>query len=178
MATQEATFGGGCFWCTEAVMRRVRGVTEVVSGYAGGHVDDPGYEAVCTGSTGHAEVVRVSFDPDVIGYADLVRIFMVTHDPTTRNRQGNDVGPQYRSVIFTHDDVQAEIARSVISQMQAEHLWGAPVVTDIEPLTNWFPAEAYHQRYFENNPRQGYCAAVIAPKVAKLRKEFADRMLG
>lgn len=177
MATEQATFGGGCFWCTEAVMRRVRGVTAVDSGYSGGHVADPSYEQVCSGTTGHAEVVRVTFDPDVISYEDLVRIFMATHDPTTRDRQGNDVGPQYRSVIFTHDDAQARAAQAVLAQMQAEELWDRPIVTLVMPLSNWYRAEDYHQRYFENHPQQGYCAAIIAPKVAKFRKQFVDRAL-
>jgi peptide-methionine (S)-S-oxide reductase len=173
---ETATLGGGCFWCTEAVMDGLRGVTRVVSGYAGGTEPNPTYEDVCAHRTGHAEVVQVTFDPTEISYRDLLRVFFATHDPTTPNRQGADVGPQYRSIVLTHSEAQAETARAVIAELDAEGVWDAPIVTTVEPLTTFWPAEAYHQRYFERNPRQGYCQVVIAPKVSKLRREFADRL--
>ncbi|HEY0969999.1 MAG TPA: peptide-methionine (S)-S-oxide reductase MsrA [Gemmatimonadales bacterium] len=169
---ETATLGGGCFWCTEAVMNDVRGVERVTSGYAGGHLPDPSYEQVCTGTTGHAEVVRVTFDPSVVSYRDLLRIFFATHDPTTPNRQGADVGPQYRSIVLTESDEQRRVAEEVIAELEREELWDAPVVTQVEPLTEFYPAEGYHDRYFERNPRQPYCQVVIAPKVAKFRKGF------
>ena len=173
---ETATLGGGCFWCTEAVMLGLRGVTRVVSGYAGGADPNPTYEAVCSGQTGHAEVVQVTFDPSEISYRDLLRIFFATHDPTTLNRQGADVGTQYRSIVFTHSDEQRDTANAVIAELGAEEVWDAPIVTKVEPLPAFYPAEAYHHRYYERNPRQGYCQAVIAPKVSKLRREFADRL--
>ena len=176
MATETATLGAGCFWCIEAVMLEVDGVVSVESGYAGGHVPHPTYEQVCEARTGHAEVVRVEFDPARIGYRDLLIIFFSTHDPTTLNRQGNDVGPQYRSVIFTHSDEQDRIARELVAQLAAERVFDRPIVTQIAPLPNYYPAEAYHQRYFEQHPGQGYCAFVVAPKLAKFRKQFADRL--
>ena len=176
MATETATLGAGCFWCIEAVMLEVDGVVSVESGYAGGHVPNPTYEQICDGRTGHAEVVRVEFDPARIGYRDLLVIFFSTHDPTTLNRQGNDVGPQYRSVIFTHSDEQARIARELVDQLTAERVFDRPIVTEIAPLPDYYPAEAYHQRYFEQHPGQGYCAFVVAPKLAKFRKQFADRL--
>lgn len=172
---QTATLGGGCFWCLEAVYVRVRGVHQVVSGYAGGHVPHPTYEQVCGKRTGHAEVVQVTFDPAEIGYRELLEIFFAIHDPTTPDRQGNDVGPQYRSIILTHDDEQARTARELIAELEADGTWDAPVVTQVEPLTVFYPAEAYHHRYFERNPGQGYCQVVIAPKVAKLRRKFAEK---
>lgn len=176
MATELATLGGGCFWCTEAAFLELRGVTRVVSGYAGGHVPNPTYEQVCGKGTGHAEVVQITFDPAVISYADLLRVFFTVHDPTTPNRQGNDVGPQYRSIVLTHSDEQARVAREVIAEIEAAGVWGARIVTQVEPLTEFYPAEAEHDNYFARNPWSGYCRVVIAPKVAKLRKQFADRL--
>lgn len=176
MATESATLGGGCFWCTEAAFLELRGVTRVMSGYAGGHVPNPTYEQVCGKRTGHAEVVQIEFDPAVLSYADLLRVFFTVHDPTTRDRQGNDVGPQYRSIVLTHSDEQARIAREVIAEIEATGVWGAPIVTQVEPLTEFYPAEAEHHNYFARNPWSGYCRVVIAPKVAKLRKQFADRL--
>ena len=176
MATELATLGGGCFWCTEAAFLELRGVARVMSGYAGGHVPNPTYEQVCGKRTGHAEVVQIEFDPAVLSYADLLRIFFTVHDPTTRDRQGNDVGPQYRSIVLTHSDEQARVAREVISEIEAAGAWGAPIVTQVEPLTEFYPAEAEHHNYFARNPWSGYCRVVVAPKVAKLRKQFADRL--
>ena len=176
MATETATLGGGCFWCLEAVYLEVDGVVSVESGYAGGEVADPTYEQVCNGDTGHAEVVRVDFDPARISYRDILGIFFSIHDPTTLNRQGNDVGTQYRSVIFTHSDEQARIARQMVDELAAQKTFGRPIVTEILPVPDYYPAEAYHQRYFEQHPGQGYCAVVVAPKVAKFRKQFADRL--
>ena len=175
-ATETATIGGGCFWCTEAVFLELEGVSRVKSGYAGGSVPNPTYEQVCTGRTGHAEVIQITFDPAVISYADLLRVFFVTHDPTTLNRQGNDVGTQYRSAIFPANEEQARIAREVIAEIDARGVWGRPAVTTIEPLTVFYPAEAYHDDYFARNPNAGYCQVVVAPKVAKVRKEFRDRL--
>ncbi len=170
-----ATLGGGCFWCTEAVFQRVRGVRHVQSGYAGGHVKNPTYEQICGGNTGHAEVVRIEFDPQVIGYAQILEIFLATHDATTLNRQGNDVGTQYRSVIFTHSPQQAEVAAQVVAQ--AQKLSSRPIVTQIAPLPDYFPAEDYHQDYFNQHPGQGYCAFVVAPKVEKFQKTFRQYLL-
>ena len=169
-----ATLGGGCFWCLDAVYREIEGVTSVVSGYAGGSVPSPSYEQVCTGRTGHAEVVQVEFDPDVIPYADILEIFWSIHDPTTKDRQGADVGTQYRSVIFTHDDAQAETAKT--SRDAIQQAWPRAVVTEIEPLDVFYPAEEYHQDYFARNPHQGYCQAVINPKLQKARKVHASRL--
>ncbi|GIX09469.1 peptide-methionine (S)-S-oxide reductase MsrA [Elioraea sp.] len=171
-----ATFGGGCFWCLEPIFRDLKGVTEVVVGYAGGHVPNPSYEQVCGKGTGHAEVVQVTFDPAVIDYADLLRVFFTVHDPTTRDRQGADVGPQYRSIILAHDEAQAAVARAVIAEVSRAGIWDAPIVTEVVPLDTFWPAEDYHQRYFERNPWAGYCRAVIAPKVAKFRKAYAARL--
>lgn len=174
-----ATLGGGCFWCTEAVFLEVEGVLAVESGYAGGHLPNPTYEAICNGDTGHAEVVRVRFDPLVIAYRDVLEIFFGTHDPTTLNRQGNDVGTQYRSVIFTESEGDAAIARETIATLTQQNVFGAPIVTQVTPLNgNYFPAEAYHQNYFAQHPNQGYCAYVVAPKVAKLRQKFSTRLKG
>ncbi len=174
--SQTAIIAGGCFWCTEAVFLAVDGVLAVESGYSGGHVDDPSYEQVCDGSTGHAEVVRVEFDADRITLREILEIFFATHDPTTLNRQGADVGTQYRSVIFHADDAQRDTARAVIADLTDQQVFDRPIVTQVVPLTNYFAAEAYHQRFYERNPYQGYCMAVVGPKVAKFRKQFASRL--
>lgn len=174
--TEQATLGGGCFWCLEAVFLELRGVTRVVSGYAGGHVVQPSYEQVCSGRTGHAEVVQVTFDPAELSYADLLRVFFTIHDPTTPDRQGNDVGPQYRSIILTHSDEQRHVAETVIKEIADAGIWDGPIVTQIEPLQAFYPAEDYHQDYYANNPNAGYCRVVVAPKVTKFRKTFADRL--
>jgi peptide-methionine (S)-S-oxide reductase len=176
MDRRVAVLGGGCFWCLEAVYLDVDGVLAVESGYAGGHVTDPTYEEVCNGDTGHAEVVRVEYDAQRIGFDELLAIFFAIHDPTTLNRQGADVGPQYRSVIFHVDDAQREAARAFVDRLEADEVFDRPIVTQIAPLTNYYPAEAYHQRYYERNPYQGYCMAVVGPKVAKFRKQFASRL--
>ena len=174
---ETATIGGGCFWCTEAVFLGVEGVLSVESGYAGGKVKDPSYEQVCDGTTGHAEVIKVEFDPSVIGYRDVLEIFFATHDPTQLNRQGNDVGTQYRSSVFTYSDEQRKIALEVIDELQKEGIFDGKIVTEVTPLSgNYFPAEDYHQNYFEQHPNQGYCAFVVAPKVAKFRQKFAHRL--
>lgn len=171
-----ATFGGGCFWCLDPIFRDLKGVTEVVVGYAGGHVPNPSYEQVCGKDTGHAEVVQVTFDPEAVSYADLLRVFFTVHDPTTTDRQGADVGPQYRSIILTHDGAQAAAARAVIEEIGKARIWDAPIVTEVVPLETFWPGEDYHQRYFEKSPWAGYCRAVIAPKVAKFRKAYAERL--
>lgn len=174
MTSESATLGGGCFWCLEAVYQELRGVQHVESGYSGGKLPNPSYEQVCEGNTGHAEVVRITFDPEQVSYRELLEIFFTIHDPTTLNRQGNDVGTQYRSVIFTHDARQEETARHVIAEMA--NVWDAPIVTELSPLGPYYPAESYHQNYYKQHPLQGYCAFVVAPKVAKFRKRFADRL--
>ena len=171
-----ATLGGGCFWCLEAVFKDLRGVKEVKSGYAGGQVPNPTYKQVCTGRTGHAEVVQVVFDPAELSYADLLRVFFTIHDPTTRDRQGNDVGPQYRSIILTHSDTQRATAEAVIREITQARIWDRPIVTTIEPLQAFYPAEAEHEDYFARNPYSGYCQVVVAPKVRKFRKAFSDRL--
>jgi peptide-methionine (S)-S-oxide reductase len=174
---ETATIGGGCFWCTEAVFLGVEGVLAVQSGYAGGQTKNPSYEQVCDGTTGHAEVIKVDFDPSVIGYGEVLEIFFATHDPTQLNRQGNDVGTQYRSSIFTHSDEQRKIALETIDQLQKDGIFDGKIVTEVTPLNgNYFPAEDYHQNYFEQHPNQGYCAFVVAPKVAKFRQKFAHRL--
>ena len=173
---EEATFGSGCFWCTEAIFERVKGVQSVHPGYAGGKLENPSYEAVCTGTTGHAEVCRITYDPQVVTYDELLEIFWKTHDPTTLNRQGADVGTQYRSVIFYHDDKQHEKAEFYKSELNNSGAWKDPIVTEIKPLTNYFQAEEYHHHYFENHPYQGYCSFVIAPKVEKFNKVFKDKL--
>ena len=173
---ESATLGGGCFWCLEAIFEMVEGVRQVKSGYAGGHVPNPTYRHVCTGETGHAEVVQVEFDPEVISYADVLEIFFGIHDPTTLNRQGADVGTQYRSAIFTHSERQSEIAHEVRATIDADGPWDGPIVTEIQPLDTFYPAEEYHDAYFRRNGQQPYCAAVIAPKVAKFRQRFAHRL--
>jgi peptide-methionine (S)-S-oxide reductase len=170
---QTITLGGGCFWCTEAVFVRVRGVTDVESGYCNGHVQRPSYEQVCTGRTGHNEVVRLMFDATQVSLRQLLEIFFVIHDPTTLNRQGNDTGTQYRSGIYVSTPEQAQEARALMDELTKEGVFSAPIVTEVLPLANYWPAEAYHQDFFENNPNQGYCVAVAGPKVAKLRKNFA-----
>lgn len=167
-----AVFGAGCFWCVEAIYQRVNGVVSVESGYAGGHVENPTYREVTTGRTGHAEVTKVVYDPSVISYKELLEVFWHTHDPTTLNRQGADVGPQYRSAIFYMNKAQKEIAEESLKKTDRSGLWGAPIVTEITPLTNYSTAEDYHQNYFNNNPNAGYCSIVIAPKVAKFKKDF------
>ncbi len=176
VGTERATLGGGCFWCLEAVFLELRGVGSVVSGYAGGHVARPSYEQVCSGRTGHAEVVQVTFDPAALSYADLLRVFFTIHDPTTPDRQGNDVGPQYRSIILTHSDEQRRTAEAVKREIAEAGIWNAPIVTEIVPLEVFYPAEDYHQDYFANNPNTGYCRVIVAPKVAKFRKQFAERL--
>jgi len=173
---EKATLGGGCFWCTEAVFTRMDGVESVMPGYAGGHVESPTYEQVCRGDTGHAEVVQLTFDPSRISYAEILEIFFATHDPTTKDRQGNDVGPQYRSVVFAHDESQERTARETISQLSEEDVFEAPIVTEVDRLETFWPAEDYHHDYFARNGRQPYCMFVIAPKVAKLRKSHAHRL--
>lgn len=173
---EQATLGGGCFWCLEAVYVELQGVERVVSGYAGGTVANPSYEAVCSGRTGHAEVTQITYDPQVISFKELLEVFFTIHDPTTPDRQGYDVGTQYRSIILTHNREQEAVAREVIARLEAAGLWSAPIVTEIEPLTTFYPAENYHQDYFANNPDQPYCRAVVAPKVAKARKEFLTKL--
>ncbi len=170
--------GGGCFWCTEAVYVQVRGVTDVESGYCNGHVQRPSYEQVCTGSTGHAEVVRLTYDPAQVSVRQLLEIFFVVHDPTQLDRQGNDVGTQYRSGIYYTDPAQKEVADALIREMGQDKTFGAPIVTEVQPLANYWPAEDYHQDFFARNPYQGYCLAVAAPKVAKFRKTFASLVRG
>lgn len=175
---QRATLGGGCFWCLEAVFEQLRGVHEVVSGYCGGEVPNVTYDEVCTGRTGHAEVVQLTFDPAEISFADLLDVFFATHDPTTLNRQGADVGTQYRSAIFCHDDQQRQIALAKIEELNAAKIWNSPIVTQVAPLDVFYSAEDYHQGYFRAHPGQGYCQAVISPKVAKFRQKFAHRLRG
>ncbi len=171
-----ATLAGGCFWCLEAVFDELEGVQDVVSGYAGGSVPHPSYNQVCNGDTGHAEVVQVTFDPAVLSYRDLLKVFFAIHDPTTLNRQGADVGTQYRSAIFTHSDAQEKIADEVIAELNTEKIWDDPIVTEVVPAESFYPAEDYHQEYFRRNPNQGYCRMVIAPKVGKFRKEYLTRL--
>ena len=175
-ATETATLAGGCFWCLEAVYLGLRGVSAVKSGYAGGHVANPSYEQVCGKQTGHAEVVQISFDPAELSYDDLLRVFFTIHDPTTLNRQGNDVGPQYRSAIFTHSDAQREAAERMVKEIAAAGIWDGKIVTEITKLDIFWPAETEHDDYFARNPYSGYCRAVVAPKVLKFRKHFADRV--
>jgi peptide-methionine (S)-S-oxide reductase len=176
MTTELATLAGGCFWCLEAVFEQLRGVTKVASGYSGGDVPNPSYEAVCTGTTGHAEVVQVAFDPDELSYRDLLGVFFTLHDPTTLDRQGGDVGTQYRSAIFYHDDAQRRTAEEVVRELEAEHVFDDPIVTQIEPLKAFYPAEEYHREYYRRNQNQPYCRAVIAPKVAKLRSKYLEKL--
>ena len=174
MATEIATIGGGCFWCTEAVFQKLNGVVAVESGYTGGSVVDPTYDAVCSGSTGHAEVVRLTFDNAVVSFREILEVFFTIHDPTTLNRQGADAGTQYRSVIYFHSPEQHETAHHVIAEMA--NVWDAPIVTELSPATTYYKAEDYHQNYFVQHPLQGYCAFVVAPKVAKFRTMFAEKI--
>jgi peptide-methionine (S)-S-oxide reductase len=176
MDRRTAVLGGGCFWCLEAVYLDLDGVLAVESGYAGGHVPSPTYEQVCGGGTGHAEVVRIEYDADRIAYRDLLQVFFSIHDPTTLNRQGADVGTQYRSTVMTLDDAQREEAEAFIAALGQENVFGSPIVTEVVPLSAWHPAEPYHRRYYERNPHQGYCMVVVGPKVAKFRKQFAGRL--
>ena len=171
-----ATLGGGCFWCLEPLFKDLTGVEEVVVGYSGGTVPNPSYEQVCAGKTGHAEVVQIFFDPTVISFRELLEVFFNMHDPTTPNRQGRDVGPQYRSVIFYHSQEQRESAGRVIEELNASGTWKAPIVTEVVPFKEFYKAEAYHQNYFAKNPRQAYCQVVIAPKVEKFQKQYSPRL--
>ncbi|WP_254768641.1 peptide-methionine (S)-S-oxide reductase MsrA [Salinilacihabitans rarus] len=173
---ERATFGGGCFWCIEAAMKELDGVESVTSGYAGGHVEDPTYEQVCTGETGHAEVVQVAYDPDEIGYDDLLEVFFTIHDPTQLNRQGPDVGTQYRSAIYAHDDRQLELAEAFVEELEAADVYDDEVVTETEPLETFYEAETYHQNYFEKNPTDAYCRMHAAPKIDEVREKFAERV--
>ena len=175
-ATETITLGGGCFWCTEAVFDEVIGVTYVVSGYTNGHTVDPTYEQICEGDTGHAEVVRIKFDPAIISFADILGIFFAIHDPTTLNQQGADRGTQYRSGIYVHSAAQREIAEQMVARLNAEKIWDAPIVTEVAVAATFYPAEDYHQEFFKRNPNQGYCMAVVSPKVSKFRKSFVHRL--
>ncbi len=173
---ETATLAAGCFWCVEAIFDDLKGVHDVVSGYSGGHKDNPTYREVCSESTGHAEVIQISFNPEVISFKDILQIFFTVHDPTTLNRQGNDIGTSYRSAIFYHSEEQRRIAEEVIAELTAEELYNNPIVTEVKPFDKFWPAEDYHQEYFANNPGQPYCAAVVAPKVAKFRQKFLSRL--
>lgn len=175
-ATETATLAGGCFWCVEAALERLDGVQSVTSGYAGGHVDDPTYEQVCTGETGHAEVVQVEFDTDMLDYEELLAAFFTIHNPTTKDREGPDVGSQYRSAIFYHDARQREIAEGLIDELETERIYDRPIVTEVEPLDTFWEAEEYHQDFYTKNPEQGYCSMYIPPKIEKLREKFGDKM--
>lgn len=170
--TEVATLAGGCFWCIEAVFDDLRGVQEVESGYAGGHVPNPSYEQVCSGRTGHAEVVQVTFNPELVSYREILEVFFTVHDPTTLNRQGNDVGTQYRSAIFYHTPEQKDTAEKVIAELNDAGIWDAPIVTEVTPITEYYPAEEYHRDYYARNPNQPYCRVVVAPKVAKFRQKY------
>ena len=176
MSERTAILGAGCFWCVEAVFDDLKGVKDVESGYAGGHVPNPTYEQVCGKQTGHVEVVKIVYDDAVLSFKDLLRVFFAVHDPTTKDQQGADVGPQYRSAIFYQTEEEAAEARAVIAEVDAQGIYPRPIVTVVEPYTNYYAAEGYHQEYFANNPRQPYCMAVVAPKVAKFRKQFLDRL--
>jgi peptide-methionine (S)-S-oxide reductase len=173
---QLATLAGGCFWCLEAVYDELQGVEEVVSGYSGGHLPNPTYEQVCSETTGHAEVVQITFDPSIVSYKELLEVFFTIHDPTTLNRQGNDVGTSYRSAIFYHDEEQRLIAEEVIGEMTNAEIWDSPIVTEITPLDTFYAAEGYHQKYFQKNPYQPYCMVVVKPKVSKFRKKYVSRL--
>ncbi len=173
---ETATLGAGCFWCVEAVFDDLKGVENVVSGYSGGHTDNPTYQQVCSETTGHAEVVNVEFDPEEISFKEILQVFFTVHDPTQLNRQGNDIGTSYRSAIFYHDDVQKQVAEETIKEINAEAIYDKPIVTEVTPFDKFYSAENYHQEYFANNPTQPYCAAVVAPKVAKFRQKFVSRL--
>lgn len=175
-SVETATLAGGCFWCLEAVYDQLKGVLDVVSGYSGGHVNNPSYEEVCTGQTGHAEVVQVTFDPRLTSYRELLEVFFTLHDPTTLNRQGMDVGTQYRSAIFYHTLEQKAAAEALIGELERENLWDKPIVTELAPFIVFYPAEDYHQEYFVRNPTHGYCSVVVAPKVAKFRQKFLAKL--
>ena len=174
--TELATLAGGCFWCLEAVFQQLQGVERVESGYTGGHVPNPSYQAVCAGTTGHAEAVQVTFDPGVLTFSELLEVFFAIHDPTTLNRQGGDIGTQYRSSVFYHSPAQKEAAEGIIAGLEAHGAWGQPIVTEVAPMTDWHPAEDYHQRYYQQNGGAPYCQMVISPKVAKFRKQFAAKV--
>jgi peptide-methionine (S)-S-oxide reductase len=176
MATKSATFGGGCFWCVEAALEELAGVTDVTSGYAGGDLPDPTYREVCSGDTGHAEVVRVDYDADELTYEDLLEVFFTVHDPTTLNREGPDVGSQYRSIVLYHDDEQRERVEAFVDELESEGAFDDPIVTEIEPLSEFYRAEEKHQNYFEKNPNQAYCTVNVAPKVSKVREQFAEQV--
>ena len=173
---KKATFGAGCFWCTEAVFQHVAGVESVISGYAGGHIKNPAYREVCEGRTGHAEVVQITYDPDTVSYDTLLEIFWKTHDPTTLNRQGHDVGTQYRSAVFYHDEEQQQLAEKYKQRLNESKIFSGPVVTEISPLEAFYPAEEQHQNYYNNHPDQGYCSFVVRPKVEKFKQVFSDKM--
>jgi peptide-methionine (S)-S-oxide reductase len=174
--TEVATLGGGCFWCIEAAFDEIRGVINVESGYSGGATPSPTYEQVCTGTTGHAEVVQVTFDPDTVSFKEILEIFFTAHDPTTMNRQGADVGTQYRSAIFYHNEKQKQTAEQIIAELDAAKVWDSPIVTQFEPFRKFYKAEDYHRRYFSRHPEAGYCRVVIAPKIAKLRKKYREKL--
>jgi peptide-methionine (S)-S-oxide reductase len=176
MALETATFGGGCFWCLEPLFDELKGVVRVEPGYAGGRRPNPTYEQVSTGTTGHAEVIQITYDPAQISYRELLDVFFTMHDPTTPNRQGADVGPQYRSIVLYSSPEQKEQAEDAIEKLNAEGVWDAPIVTEVEPLTAFYPAEAYHRDYYQRNPAQPYCQVVIAPKVAKFRKQYVEKL--
>ncbi len=176
MGVETITLGGGCFWCLEAVYLEMEGVTEVISGYAGGHKPNPSYEEVCTGATGHAEVVQIKFDNKATTLTEILSVFFTIHDPTTLNRQGADVGTQYRSVIFFHDEPQRDTAKTILDEMTNQGIWHSPIVTELQPVPEFYRAEEYHQNYFSQNPYQGYCRAVVAPKVSKFRSRFAHKL--
>jgi peptide-methionine (S)-S-oxide reductase len=176
MTEQATTLGGGCFWCLEAVYQEMQGVRKVVSGYMGGHVANPTYQQVCGGNTGHVEVTQLTFDADTVAYEDILEVFFAIHDPTSWDRQGNDAGPQYRSVIFYHDELQRAAAEAAIARLTAAGAYALPIVTEVRPAATLYPAEDYHRRYFTNHPEQGYCAFVVAPKVQKFRRKFASRV--
>lgn len=175
--TETITLGGGCFWCLEPLFAELKGVQDAVVGYSGGALPNPPYQLVCTGLTGHAEVVQVTFDSQVISVEDLLRVFFTMHDPTTLNRQGNDVGPQYRSVVFYHSQAQKQAAEKIIAEFETARIWPGSIVTEVVPLKAFYPAEEYHQEYYQKNPNQGYCRIIIDPKVAKFRKQFAERLM-
>lgn len=173
---QKATLAGGCFWCIETALNSIQGVEKAIAGYAGGNTDNPTYEQICSGNTGHAEVVRVIFDPDVLTFRQLLEIFFSLHDPTQLNRQGNDIGTQYRSAVFYHDDQQRNCVETIIREMENEGVWSDPIVTELTPLDRYFDAEDYHQDYFSNNPQNQYCNMVVAPKLAKFKKTFVEKL--